>query len=342
MAGTARKRWLKRILLALAAAVVVVAGLGAAYAFSLAQSFDSSTETIENVFPDETLRPPVPVQGAEKGEGEPEERKAQNILLLGSDTRGNVGDSLEGAGGRADTMLVLHIPADRENLQLMSIMRDSWVDIPAHGQAKVNAALAYGGVPLMVQTVESLIGSRIDHVAIVDFEGFRGLTDALGGVKIDNPLAFDPLHLRGHTFPKGPQQLNGDEALAFVRERYAFRDGDYQRVRNQQLFLKAVMAKTLSAETLTNPLRISGFVNAIAPYLTVDPGLDSGYVAGLALELRDVRSDDITMFTMPTLGTGTEGTQSVVRVDWDELEEVREHFAEGTLDEYETRFETVG
>ena len=333
-----RRNWLRRALVSAGAAAFLLAGLGAAYAFSLANSFDTATRTIDDVFPDEASRPTVAGAGA----SDSGQSTAQNILLLGSDTRGSVGDSLNEAGGRADAILVLHVPADRKNLQVMSIMRDSWVDIPGHGQAKVNAALAYGGVPLMVQTVESLIDARIDHVALVDFEGFRGLTDALGGVEIDSAVAFDSSHMPGRTFAAGPQQVTGEEALAFVRERYAFRDGDYQRVRNQQLFLKSVLTKALSAETLTDPFRVSAFVNAMGPYLTVDAGLDSGYIAGLAVELREVRADDVDLFTMPTLGTGTEGSQSVVRVDWEALEEVRAGFADDTLDDYEPRSETIG
>src|SRR3712207_8564377 len=143
------KRWLKRILLTLAAVLVVVAGVGAAYAFSLAQTFDNATETIDEVFPDETTRPTVPTPTPDGSGAEP--RPPQNILLLGSDTRGS-GESLQEAGGRADAILVVHVPADRKNIQVMSIMRDNWVEIPGHGRAKVNAALAYGGVPLMVQT----------------------------------------------------------------------------------------------------------------------------------------------------------------------------------------------
>ena len=301
-------------------------GTAGVYAWSLANSFDSGTKTLEEVFPDETARP-APVEG--------EAAKAQNILLLGSDARGEMGDDLESIRGqRADAIMVAHIPADRSDVHVVSIMRDSWVPIPGHGEAKINAALSLGGVPLMVQTVEQFIDVRIDHVAIIDFEGFEGLTDALGGVTIDNPIAFESYNMAGKYFPTGPQTMNGAEALAFVRERYAFSDGDYQRVRNQQLFIKAVLGKTLSAETLTNPVTISSLVGAMAPYLTVDEGLNSQYLVDLALGFTSLRSEDIAFFGAPTSGTGTAAGQSIVVVDQVKLAELRNAFRADALDTY--------
>jgi LCP family protein required for cell wall assembly len=279
------------------------------------------------VFPDEASRPAAPADAA----------GGQNILLLGSDTRGaNDGSIADLTGQRSDTIMVVHVPANRENIFVMSIMRDSWLEIPGRGEAKINAAMSYGGVPLAVQTVEGLLGARIDHVAIVDFTGFKGITDALGGVDIDNPIGFDSSHLKGHYFTEGIQRLNGAEALAFVRERYAFSDGDFQRARNQQAFIKAVLGKSLTAETLTNPARISGLVGAIAPYLAVDDGLNSAYVAGLAVELRDVRVGDVTFFTLPTTGTGTSPDgQSIVVIDQERLKAVQQGFQTDTLDAYQ-------
>lgn len=325
-----RRRRLRRAIVSVAALLGLVAGVVGTYAFSLAQTFES-TEKIANAFPLEQTRP----------ERLPQEVAAsQNILLLGSDTRRELGSSLDGAkGALADTIMVVNISADRENVQVMSIMRDSWVEIPGRGNAKVNAALAYGGVPLVMETVENLIDVRIDHVAIVDFEGFKGITDALGGVTVDNEVAFSSVGVR---FAKGPVILNGEDALTYVRARMSFRDGDYQRVRNQQLFIRAVLKETLSRETLANPATIASLVGAVAPFMAVDEGLNSGYAAGLGLELRDIRADDVKFFTMPTLGTGRESGQSIVRVDFEELEIIRGHFRADTLDDYEAKVQTTG
>ncbi|WP_241972715.1 LCP family protein [Cryobacterium cryoconiti] len=333
-----RRGW-RIALIAIAAVVLLVGGVAGVYAWTLSNTFDSQTVKIPDVFPDEASRPPAATSDGATGDG----ATGQNILLLGSDTRGaNDGSIADLTGQRSDTIMVVHVPENRENIYVMSIMRDSWVDIPGEGEAKINAAMSYGGVPLAVQTIEGLLGARIDHVAIVDFTGFKGITDALGGVDIDNPVGFESSAMKGRYFDEGPQRLNGTEALAFVRERYAFADGDFQRARNQQAFIKAVLGKSLTAETLTNPARISDLVGAIAPYLAVDDGLNSAYVAGLAVQLRDVRVGDVTFFTLPTTGTGTSPDgQSIVVIDQEKLKAVQEGFQTDTLDTYQPEVQTI-
>ena len=141
------------------------------------------------------------------------------------------------------------------------------------------------------------------------------MTDALGGVQVDIPAPFVSYHDQ-ISFPAGPNTLDGKHALEFVRERYAFADGDYQRVRNQQAFVKALLAKNLSADTLLNPLKVHNVVSAMAPFISVDGGLDAATIAGLAVELKDVRPRDMVMFTLPTRGTGTSTDgQSIVLTD---------------------------
>jgi len=329
-----RKGW-RIALIAMGTVAVLVAGGAGIYAWNLTRTFDTKTQKITEAFPtNEAARPPVP---------EGEAAKAQNILLLGSDTRGTINGSIADISGqRSDTIMIVHIPANRKNISVMSILRDSWLDIPGHGKAKINAALAYGGVPLAIETVEGLLGVRMDHVAIIDFDGFKGVTDALGGVDIENTQGFSSSHLKGHYFEQGTVHVNGAEALAFVRERYAFSDGDYQRARNQQAFIRAVLKRALSAETLTDPGKVSGLIGAIAPYLAVDDGLNSAYVAGLGVELRSVRVADVGFFTLPTKGTGTAGGQSIVNIDWDKLPSVKQAFQEDSLAAYQIELQAAG
>lgn len=307
-AGTRRKRKTKRnVLLVFLGLVVVAAIVGTVFVANLAHSYDSKTEKIADAFPDDATRPAKSASGA------------MNILLLGSDSRG---DSVDMAGEgqtsdqRSDTMMWVHISGDRKNIVMMSIMRDTWVDIPGVGEAKINAAMANGGVPLVVETLEGLFNNRLDHVAIVDFEGFKAITDSLGGVNVDVPVAFTTADDK-FNFAAGPQMLTGDQALGFVRERYAFADGDYQRVRNQQTFLKSVMNTALTPATLANPVKINDLVGKVSPYLTVDKDLDAGALGGLAFSLRDVRGSDVKSFTLPNLGTGTsaDGQSIVVKDD---------------------------
>lgn len=322
-----RRRW--AALIAVGAVVLMAGGIAGTYLWTLGSAIDG-TEKISDAFPADEAQRPLVVEG-----------DAQNILLLGSDTRGkNTGSLADLAGQRSDTIMVAHIPADRKNVYVMSILRDSWLEIPGHGQAKINAALSYGGVPLAVQTIEGVLGSRIDHVAIVDFSGFKGITDALGGVDITNKFAFEA---RGHRFSQGVQHIDGAQALAFVRERYAFRDGDFQRVRNQQSFMKAVLTKALSAETLADPGKVSRLVDGLVPFLAVDEGLNFAYLARLGVEMRGLDMSDIEFFTMPTLGTGTSPDgQSIVNVDWEKLKAVQLAFRSDTLDAYAPEVQTLG
>ncbi|MDK8171543.1 LCP family protein [Curtobacterium citreum] len=299
-----RRRPVLRAVLAttasLAGVATVLAVVGAVFVGGLVRSFDTEKDVIADAFP--TGERPAPTAGA------------QNVLLIGSDSRAaRDPDGDQTRGGRSDALMLAHVPADRHAVYLMSIMRDAWVDVPGHGQAKINAAYSWGGVPLTVQTVEQLLDVRIDHVAEIDFAGFEDLTDALGGVTVSSPQAFT---VRGHTFTAGPNRLDGAEALAFVRERHAFADADHTRVRNQQAFMRGVFQQALSRGTLTQPGRIQEAVAVTSRHLAVDPGLDAPTLFGLGWSLRGVRADDLRTFTMPTAGSGTSADgQSYVTLD---------------------------
>lgn len=310
------------LLAVLVGTAVAVAALLGWFVTRVSSSYESQTETITQGFPEEQSRP---VERTDE---------AQTILLIGSDTRGAVdGDTLDGPqDGRSDTIMLMHLPADRSEVIFTSIMRDSWVNIPGVGEAKINAALAYGGVPLAVETVESLIGTRIDNVAIIDFEGFKDLTDALGGVTVNNTVAFEA---GGTMFPVGDITLNGEEALSFVRARYPFADGDYQRVRNQQAYMKAVAKKMISSETLTNPTKLVAVIDSLAPYMSVTEGLSTEYIVKTAASLRNVRTSDLVFITAPTAGVSTSADgQSIILLDPEGMEKLREAFETDTLGEY--------
>jgi LCP family protein required for cell wall assembly len=278
----------------------VVAVVASVFVGGLARSFDAGRDTIADPFP--TAARPTASGG-------------ENILLIGSDSRAQGGPDGEPAelGGRSDTLMLAHVPADRKTVYLMSVMRDSWVEVPGHGRAKINAAYAWGGVALTVQTVEQLLDVRVDHVAEIDFTGFEDMTDALGGVTVDSTRAFSA---RGHDFAVGANRLDGAAALAFVRERYAFADADHSRVRNQQAFMHGVLDGLLSRETLTNPGRIQDFVTATSDHLSTDAGLTFSRLVELGWSLRNVRSDDLVTFTVPTAGSGTSPDgQSIVTLN---------------------------
>ncbi|MFZ7086615.1 LCP family protein [Curtobacterium sp. RRHDQ10] len=297
-----------------AGAAVVVSLVGAGLVTSLARTYDRTTTTIHTAFPDA----PRPVA---------DERGALDVLLIGSDAR-----SPSAGNGRSDSLMLLHIGADRRAVFVMSIMRDSWVDVPGHGMAKINAAYSWGGVPLTVQTVEQLLGVRVDHVAEIGFEGFAAMTDALGGVDVDAPKAFT---WGGHAFASGRNHLDGAEALSFVRARYPFADADHQRVANQQSFMRGVARAVLSRGTLTNPARIGDLVTATASHLSVDPGLTSRRLVDIGWSLRDLRADDVHTFTLASSGGGTAADgQSYVSIDAASLASLRSALTDDDLGRY--------
>ena len=303
-----RRTILAIAVLTVAALAVSVTGMTGLYGAHLTRTFDNETTRIDHAFPDETARPPATTDGS------------QNILLMGSDSRESA--AIVGAEAptnqRTDSMMLLHIDADRQSVSVMSIMRDLWVPIPGHGEAKLNAAFAYGGSALTVQTIENLLAVRIDHVAIIDFEGFKYVTTALGGVEVVSDRAFRSTAIdrdAAHDYVQGVNHLDGAEALAFVRERHAFTDADFQRVKNQQAFLRGVLDTLISRDTLTDPFRVSAVVAALAPYLSMDESLDAQSIVSLAVSLRDIRPDDLQFFTLPTAGTATRAGQSVVELD---------------------------
>ncbi|AGP30128.1 LCP family protein [Corynebacterium terpenotabidum] len=254
-----------------------------------------------------------------------------NILILGTDTRSEDDPDQAGiTGTRSDAIMVAHIAANGSGVQVVSLPRDLWVPIKGHGEDKLNAAMSYGGANLAVSTIHDLIGVRIDHVAIIDFEGFRGLTDALGGVDVPVYKEFTSY---GRTFPEGLNHLDGDGALSFVRARYPFADGDFQRIRNQQAFLKAVISKLVSVGTLTNPVKVTRAVDQLSPYLTVDDGLDARGMVSLLTKLRGVEISEFRFMTLPTGDPGTsEDGAEYLTVDEDALSELRTAFTYDTLD----------
>ncbi|MDN5585038.1 MAG: LCP family protein [Brevibacterium sp.] len=315
-----KKVWRKILVALLVIVILGVLGVGL-YLWNVGRTFDNNANklTDEQIFG--TQRP-----------DDQKEDGGTNILLLGSDEPMDQVDVNDSRGLRSDTIMVMHIPESGSDVQVMSIPRDSWVDIEGHGKAKINSALSTGGLPLAVSTISDFIGTELDHVAIIDFEGFKALTDSLGGVTVNSEQSFEK---NGYTFDKGENVLDGDEALTFVRERKSFQDGDFQRARNQQAFIRGLTNEIISADTLSNPKKIQNMVKDFSPYMYVDSGLDAQYISATAFAMRDVRPGDIEFFTSPTAGVGTSSDgQSIVNVDEEELEKVQDAFANDTLDDY--------
>lgn len=308
--------------------VVLVLVLGTAgVGLWLRHTLQSNIETIADPFA--ALPSRAPVQTVPEGE-EP----AVNILVLGSDSRISAGDPSQWQAGaqRTDAMMLVQVSGDRQDVSVMSFPRDSWVAIPGHGEAKINAAYSFGGPTLTIQTVEQLTGVHIDHFVIADFESFKTLTDEIGGVTIN--LKNDQT-IAGEQFSAGAQHLNGEQALAYARERKHLPRGDFDRVNRQQAWMRAIVAQTLNNGTLSSPAKLYGFLNAVTSTMAVDSGFTMDEMQSLALSMRGLHSTDIAFMQVPTSGTGTSADgQSVVLLNPDADEPLYEAFRTDSVHDY--------
>jgi len=251
---------------------------------------------------------------------------AVDYVLMGSDSR----DTANAGAGRSDTLMVLHLAADRKDAYLVSFPRDLYVPIPDHGKNKINAAFAFGGPQLTVRTLQQLLGTRMDHVALIDFDGFIELTEQLGGVTVHNEHASAS---RGYTFPQGNITLKGDQALAFVRERYELPNGDLDRAERQRQVVKAILAKGMSPQTLADPAKFTGFVSGISQHLTIDDQLTDSEIRKTALSLR-MTADDVHLLQAPISGFGTVDGMSIDVVDRARMADLATALREDRMDDY--------
>jgi LCP family protein required for cell wall assembly len=287
-----RKGWRVRRVVATTVALLLLllVGVVAAYLLFLNHTLTANVKH-------QSLLPTPGVSGA----AAPPARKAaakdaQNILIIGSDSRTTV------AEGRSDVIVLMHVAADRKTVTLVHFPRDLYVSVPGHGKDKINAAFAYGGAPLLVETLQNLTGVPIDHVAVLGFDGFQKMTDAVGGVDV---YVEEPGSSSAYKYHKGYQHMGGAEALAFVRERHALSEGDISRGRRQQAFIKALLLKSLSRSVLTKPITLAHFVDAGTKNLTVDNAFSVSDMRSEAFSMRSLRSSDIAFVTAPFTGFGT-------------------------------------
>ena len=266
--------------------------------------------------------------------------QAENIMVLGSDSRQGLSKAY-GSGlvtDQSDTLMIIHIPADRKWAEVMSIPRDSWVNIPAckmgdgqmsaPQQFKINEAFAIGnldgnhtalGVACTVKTIEQNTGIYIDHFIVVNFTGFKDMVAALGGVYECNPTPInDPnsnLHLAAGTHLLTPAQ-----ALGYVRARYTLGNGtDLERIGRQQAFMSSLVSRVKSE--LLNPIAIYKFLDATTRSLTIDSQL--GGITGLynlGESLRGIPSSKIAFFTIPNFPRGNVVPGDTANVLWTQPE----------------------
>ncbi|SEQ21539.1 transcriptional attenuator, LytR family [Lentzea xinjiangensis] len=271
---------LKRWLAVSGAAVVITAGVVAGGSYWRLESNLTTVDLSEEI---SHPRPP-------STPGRP-----LNVLLLGKDD------------GRSDTAMVVQLNARGDQARVVSIPRDTMVprprcgDEPAAAIAMFNSAFSTGGAACAVATVEQMSGIRIDHFVQIDFAGFRDVVDRLGGIAITLPEAIDDDRSGLHV-PAGPTTLDGTQALAFVRTRYSIGDGsDLNRIKNQQLFLRALSEKFANENWLASPQKTLALADVLTRSIVTDTGIGSiAKLADLAGKLTALTPGSITYVTLPT------------------------------------------
>ncbi len=316
-----RRRRAARVLswIAVVTSLAILASAGAGYA--LVNFYDGKINRIS---------------GLGLGEDRPKDlpRDAKNILIVGSDSRGDLkaGQGTQGkgknfvTGQRADTVILAHLYGDSDKAQLVSFPRDSWVPIPEYTDAKtgevveasegkLNSTFFGGGPPLLLKTISELTGLYIDHYMQIDFDGFQAVVNKLDGVEVCLPKAAKEKD-SGIDLPAGRSVIKGDQALAFVRQRKGLPNGDIDRIKRQQQFIGAIVRKVLSAGTLLNPVKINGVVSVATESLEVDEGLTFDDLKDLALRFRSFNAGGVIFTTVPISDiNGFRKRQSVVLLD---------------------------
>ncbi|WP_419703795.1 LCP family protein [Promicromonospora sp. NFX87] len=271
-----------------------------------------------------------------KDPSDPFKDEPVNLLLMGTDIRDGSNADIGGtvSGMRSDTTMLVHIAADRKWIEIVSLPRDTFVDIPSCQlpdgsqsqpyRDKFNASFEVGSghtslkhaAACTINTVNAITGVTVTNHAVVKMNGVIDVVDALGGVKMCLPEALhgDPRSAR-IDLPAGENRLDGKTAIQFLRVRKGTGMGlemgsDLTRIERQQAFINATLRQILSAETLADPTKTFRLINAALGSLSADPDIaDPGKVAGLAWSLREIDKRNIVMTKIPVYDT-TEGTAS--------------------------------
>lgn len=296
-----RRRWLRRLAAVAAVLVLVVAGLGWVLYEQLNNNITTDDETAEELRRWEKQRPSALVRGA------------QNILIIGSDTRSGSGNGKYGEDSgsqRSDTTILLHLAADRKSATAVSLPRDLMATIPSCRKrdgtytnerfAQFNWAYELAGTACTIRTVENITQIRIDHHIVLDFNGFKNLVDAMDGVELCLDKPMDDREAKLH-LPAGRQTLDGERALGYVRARYSLGDGsDTERMGRQQKFLGALVRDMQSEGLLLNPARLYPVLDAATKSVTTDSGLDSlRKLYDLVRTVRDIPTERVQFLTVP-------------------------------------------
>nr|WP_043537523.1 LCP family protein [Saccharomonospora cyanea] len=269
----------------------------------------------------------------------------ENFLIVGSDTREgasaeeNVGSAETVGGARSDTVMLAHIPKDRKRAVVVSFPRDLEITrpecqrwnsatgeygevVPAADAVKLNSAFNLGGPRCVTKVIQQISGMKINHFVGIDFQGFKGMVDAVGGVTVHFTEPMRDAELGLIVAETGDVVLKGDQALSYVRARKVYGDptfSDYGRMQRQQQFLSSLLRKVMSTDVLLDMGKLTGFVQAFAQS-TFGENIGVDQMITLAQSMRGMDAGRVTFLTVPTVGEANErGNEVLLEADVDEL-----------------------
>ncbi|ALG83763.1 LCP family protein [Gordonia phthalatica] len=311
-----------RILLGLACLLSLV---GTGYAWNMLRTVDGAWNVVQAIDPENaSIRKP----GDQNGD--------ETYLIVGTDSRSGknakvgAGDADSVEGTRSDTVILVNIPADRSRVVAVSWPRDLAVsrpeckdwdntertysgDLPAADGVKLNSVYADGGPDCLVKTLTEISGLNINHFIAMDFSGFEHVVRAVGGVQVCSTVPLYDYELGTILRKAGHKKLTGRQALNYVRARHISVEGngDYGRIKRQQLFMSSLLRATLSGDVLSNPSKLNKMISTFIKYSTVD-NVDTASLIDLAESMQGMDAGRVTFLTIPTAGTTTDGENNEI------------------------------
>ncbi len=311
-----------RIMVAIACVMALV---GTGFVWGYMKSKNSDWRTIAAVDPDDAN---IRNKDAQYGD--------ENYLIVGTDTRSGkngkvgAGTTADAEGARSDTVILVNIPANRSRVVAVSFPRDLQVnrpecqdwdndvgtyngDLPAANDVKLNSVYADGGPKCLVKVITEMSGLNINHFIGMDFSGFEKIVRAVGGVEVCSTTPIYDYELGQILSKPGKQTITGRKALNYVRARTVSTEGngDYGRIKRQQLFMSSLLRSTLSGNVLSNPAKLNSIVNTFIKNSYVD-GVDTQSLLKLADSMQGIEAGRVTFLTIPTSGTTTDGSNNEI------------------------------
>nr|WP_143690421.1 LCP family protein [Williamsia sterculiae] len=312
-----------RVVVALACVMALV---GTGFVWGYLKVFNGNFKNIAAVNPDDSN---IRNKSAQTGD--------QNYLIVGTDTRAGqngkvgAGTTAEAGGARSDTVILINIPASRSRVVAVSFPRDLQIDrpdceqwnndtgtytgqnIPAEYGAKLNTAYGEGGPKCAVDVIQKMSGLNINHFIGMDFFGFEQVVNKLGGVQVCSKTPLYDYELGDILTKAGPQTISGSRALNYVRARTVETEGngDYGRIKRQQLFMSSLLRSVLSNKVLSNPAKMTGIINTFTKYSVVD-NVTTDDLLDLGQSMQGLQAGRVSFLTVPTAGTTTDGSNNEI------------------------------